>query len=387
MLGDFTRDQLAELLSSRRHSPLVQRRRAVMVASRVRMVAAILAILTLLWIQIDPLVFEWPLWSILTAGRVFAGAGFLVVVCMYRDVESMPVAYRALAILFTILTAFYLFSYPFLEFDAMASLAIILASSYAFLPFIMVTGLAIFPLTALEGVCFAIPLIGIALFAALSEFHGMLWSNYMGAMWLLGLVAIVAVVAAMSQLCFLLTIVTEAAHDSLTGTITRAYGEELLTTQYYQSERHGVPLAIGFVDLDDFKSVNDTFGHEEGDRLLKEVAGSLCRSLRGGDMIVRWGGEELLLILPHTDAAGAETPAARLGRVGFGVRLDGEPITVSMGIAERKHDVTQNLLPLVEIADDRMYAAKEDGKNHIVSCGDRVIRWGDAGPKKVALTA
>ena len=61
MLGDFTRDQLAELLSSRRHSPLVQRRRAVMVASRVRMVAAILAILTLLWIPIDPLVFEWPL--------------------------------------------------------------------------------------------------------------------------------------------------------------------------------------------------------------------------------------------------------------------------------------------------------------------------------------
>ncbi len=58
-----------------------------------------------------------------------------------------------------------------------------------------------------------------------------------------------------------------------------------------------------------------------------------------------------------------------------------------MGIAERKHDVTHNLLQLVEIADDRMYAAKEDGKNHIVSCGDRVIRWGDAGPKKVALTA
>ncbi len=99
-------------------------------------------------------------------------------------------------------------------------------------------------------------------------------------------------------------------------------------------------------------------------------------------MVVRLGGEEFLLILSHTDSAGAEALALRLGRAGFGVRPDGEPVTISIGVVGRQHEFARDLPQLIEIAERRMYAAKRRGKNRLVSCGDRVLPWERGGAER-----
>lgn len=131
------------------------------------------------------------------------------------------------------------------------------------------------------------------------------------------------------------------------------------------ARRHGYPLAIAFLDLDDFKQVNDTAGHESRDRLLKEAAQAWHSSLRKSDAILRWGGEEFLLVLPYTDCTQAEhlvhhrQPALH--------RPDGKPLTFSVGIAEWRADDVTGWRALGALADERMYQAKIAGKARIVA--------------------
>ncbi len=372
LVADISCEGLSCLAYPAAHPPLLSRRRAEMIISRVRLVAAMFALLTPLWIIVDLVVFALPLSLMLATGRVIASVAFGALALSYGSSHRMTDAYRALGIMFAIPTLFFIFSHMLLTHFQNEGAAAVIAAGYAFLPFVMVAGLSVFPLTALEGILFATPVLMAEALVALMQLNYMNWSTHLGAFWLLLLITATATLAGMSQLAFMAALVRQASHDPLTGCFSRASGEELLNLQFNIAVRNGSSLAVVFVDLDKFKTINDGYGHEAGDRALMAAVDAIQNNLRSGDALVRWGGEEFLVVLPDTNCAAAVVMLERLRAKGLGLRPDGNPLTASYGIAERSVDCAKDSQHLVEIADQRMYQAKEGGRDRWEGCTDTV---------------
>jgi diguanylate cyclase (GGDEF)-like protein len=289
----------------------------------------------------------------------------------FRSTRRMRDAYVALAIMFAIPTLFFMFSYALLAQVQIGTggLAATITAIYAFLPLIMVAGLSMFPLTATEGAVFASPVLLAEIVSGFVRMDTLNLSPLISTSWLVIVIAIVATLSGMSQLGFMIALVHTALRDALTGCFSRLSGVELLEIQFIISLRSGSPLSLAFIDLDNFKSVNDTYGHETGDRILVNAAECIRATLRTGDMLARWGGEEFILIMPNTYGKEAISAIERLRVHGFGMRPDGKPMTASIGIAERTQDQTDDWKALVDIADQRMYIAKQSGKNRSVHSG------------------
>lgn len=366
MPGELNRSELIWLLSPHAHFSLLARRRATMIVDRVRLFAFLFAVLTPLWVVIDYFVFPYPLWLSLGALRLSASFAFALVVVAYRPSGSLPDAYRAMALLFAIPTVFYVASHQLLAGHQFAGLSAAFATGYAFLPFVLLAGLAIFPLSFAENLLIASPILLAQAVSGYMRWATLDWPSFAGAFWLLALITGVSNLAGMSQLAFMIALVRQAIRDPLTGTFSRSSGEETLEMQFTLAKRSNAPLAVAFVDLDHFKSVNDTFGHEAGDQVLTTAADTISAHLRRGDMLVRWGGEEFVLILPNTDMHQAKNVLSRLRQKGFGLRPDGSAVTASIGIAELQMEEVQDWRALVEIADKRMYHAKMNGRDRIV---------------------
>jgi diguanylate cyclase len=157
--------------------------------------------------------------------------------------------------------------------------------------------------------------------------------------------------------------------DPLTGMQNRRGMDAMLTREVARARRSGTALSVSMLDLDKFKSVNDTFGHHAGDRVLVHMAEISKSVLRETDIIVRYGGEEFLLILPDTDINGARFVLDRLQLVVNKTPLvyEGRKIAVSFsaGLAQLKAD--ENGSALVIRADRAMLQAKAEGRNRIVA--------------------
>lgn len=157
-----------------------------------------------------------------------------------------------------------------------------------------------------------------------------------------------------------------ARTDALTGLAGRRAFEETLAHDLALARRRNSPLTVAFLDLDGFKSVNDTRGHAEGDRVLQAVAGVLFRCLREADTPARFGGDEFAVALPDTDARGAEQLAAELLRElqkAFGAGR--WPVSCSIGVVTVAVPGVSAASAL-EAADRAMYDAKRNGKGSIV---------------------
>lgn len=151
--------------------------------------------------------------------------------------------------------------------------------------------------------------------------------------------------------------------DPLTGLRNRR-ALELEAQQWQQQAGASDSTVVLMVDVDHFKRINDQHGHLEGDRVLVDLARQLQASARASDLVVRYGGEEFLLWLPHADAAAAHQVARRIHERVAGVRTPAGPVTVSIGLAEARQQVGADVLaPLVSRADEAVYAAKARGRN------------------------
>jgi two-component system cell cycle response regulator len=161
-----------------------------------------------------------------------------------------------------------------------------------------------------------------------------------------------------------------AITDALTGLFNRRYMESHLDTLVEQAAARGKPLTVLVLDIDHFKAVNDTYGHDAGDDVLREFAIRIRKSIRGIDLACRCGGEEFVVVMPETDMAVATMVAERLRR-----RIAGEPfliqqgaraieVTISIGIAALgRHDSAAGIL---KRADQALYRAKREGRNRVV---------------------
>jgi diguanylate cyclase (GGDEF)-like protein len=384
VFSGMTMTEIIDLLIPTRQSAFVQRRRSLLILSRVRLVAAVFAVLTPLWIPIDLMIFQTALGMYLAALRVLASIAFVLLCLSYRGADSASVARWGLVWLLSIPTVFFLISHPLLAQFAISDPAQqVVAAGYAFLPFVMVAGLAVFPITALEGALLSLPLLLSYLLTGVLGYQLLPFASHLGAQWLLLLLAVVATLAGMSQLHFMSQLVDQSSHDGLTRAYNRRVGEEMLVQQFVTSVRAKTPFAVAFVDLDNFKSINDRYGHEEGDNTLRNASAALRRVLRRGDVLVRWGGEEFLALMPNTDPEGAKIAIMRLREAGLGMRPDGKRVTASIGIAERTADGSGQWQELVEKADKRMYIAKQTGKDRVISVGDTLIAVSDTDEESV----
>jgi len=159
-----------------------------------------------------------------------------------------------------------------------------------------------------------------------------------------------------------------AVTDELTGCYNRRHFMERAELEWLRSRRHHMPLALILLDADDFKQVNDTHGHQCGDHLLREMALQCRASLRGTDVLARFGGEELIVLLPQTDLAGALAIAERIRhRVqDLVVQWHGQTVTatVSLGVAAL-HAGHASVDALIRDADQALYEAKRAGRNRV----------------------
>ena len=163
----------------------------------------------------------------------------------------------------------------------------------------------------------------------------------------------------------------ELAHvDSLTGLLNRRRFFDLASREWLMSTRYGRNLTVLMIDLDYFKAVNDTYGHDAGDQAIRFVANICQESKRATDLVARLGGEEFAILLPETDIAGAKALAERIrARVAARPLYTGGNIvalTMSIGVAEREPD-TKDFDALLKLGDQRLYAAKHAGRNCVIS--------------------
>jgi diguanylate cyclase (GGDEF)-like protein len=182
----------------------------------------------------------------------------------------------------------------------------------------------------------------------------------------------------------------KANHDGLTGLINKRHFLVELGTLIHRAESENQPLGIFIFDIDHFKKYNDANGHLKGDELLKAMAALIKRSVRPGDMVGRYGGEEFLVAMPRADRDGALALAERIRQAVESHPFehgDKQPlgrITVSGGVAAFPHDGSQGG-ELIHGADQALYEAKRGGRNRVLPF--RRVDLGDAVPHDPALAA
>jgi diguanylate cyclase (GGDEF)-like protein len=162
-----------------------------------------------------------------------------------------------------------------------------------------------------------------------------------------------------------------AVRDNLTGVYNRFYLNFQFKEFMANVLRYHIPLSVITLDIDHFKGINDTYGHLAGDRVLKRLAEILIGNLRRGDIVIRYGGEEFLILLPYTYLEEACEVAERIRKTvaesDFPINGTSLKVTISLGVAFLEPGI-RSLEDLIRIADERLYMAKNSGRNRVI-CG------------------
>ena len=169
-------------------------------------------------------------------------------------------------------------------------------------------------------------------------------------------------------------VLRENVTDSLTSIYNRRYLEQRLSEEVDRAARYQAPLSVMMLDIDHFKSINDTWGHQAGDKILSEFRELIKSSVRVSDIVARYGGEEFLILAPSTDAEAAYNLAERIRENtekhnfeinGSDLEKRSVSVTVSAGVAQlAAHGITGD--QLVKFADEALYRAKHSGRNCVM---------------------
>jgi diguanylate cyclase (GGDEF)-like protein len=159
-----------------------------------------------------------------------------------------------------------------------------------------------------------------------------------------------------------------ALTDGLTGLYNRRYFDMFYENIFNQSSRYGIPLTLIMCDIDHFKKINDTYGHDKGDVVLKEISDILKTNTRKTDIASRFGGEEFMLCLPSTEITSALDVARKIKQMVLKVKTkDIKKVTISMGVTFYRKEFENNPKGLLKRLDDLLYEAKKRGRNRIIS--------------------
>ncbi len=166
----------------------------------------------------------------------------------------------------------------------------------------------------------------------------------------------------------------ESITDPLTGIYNRRYLDRRLEEEFGRARRYNMPLSVLLIDIDHFKQINDTQGHQAGDQLLTHLGKQLLQGIRDSDIAARYGGDELLVLALNTTASSAAVLAERLrqhiesNQLAITSNPDQQPgirVSVSIGVAGLGREVTDSQ-KLVQFADEALYRAKQEGRNRVI---------------------
>jgi diguanylate cyclase (GGDEF)-like protein len=360
-LGVYTAGQFYELVTDRQHGLPITRHRAAIMQSRVYFFCVIFAILVPVWAVIDLLFLPAGLWEDLLTVRVLSSAVFAALAWQARKDPELKRARLLLAGMLAVTPIFYIVTDHWINAYELNGTALVVAELYALLPFVMVAGLTLFPLTLVEFIGYAAPMLLVTVYVSYPQTSDEI-PQAVSTIWLFVLILGVALFSSLNQLRYMLSQVSRASFDVLTGLLTRRAGVEMLDLQFRHAAMSESSLSILYFDLDHFKAINDTFGHQAGDKVLKKAARQMNANVRRGDSVIRWGGEEFIIVLPTADPSEANDVVDRIMQAGLGTRPDNTPVTASIGVAEVQKDGVKDWKSLVELADHRMYKAKTSGR-------------------------
>jgi diguanylate cyclase (GGDEF)-like protein len=163
----------------------------------------------------------------------------------------------------------------------------------------------------------------------------------------------------------------QANHDFLTGLYNRTAFDRIFTTEIKRAKRYDTDLTLILFDIDNFKKINDTYGHDVGDEVLKDLADISQHIIREYDTIARWGGEEFIILLPETDMDGAFSVAQKIRVTLQEHKGENYPnITASFGVAQLINIDTKDTL--IKKADNALYDAKKNGRNQVIRAKDEL---------------
>ena len=161
-----------------------------------------------------------------------------------------------------------------------------------------------------------------------------------------------------------------ASYDSLTNLLNRRTFMNRAETEFLRNQRYQHPISVLMLDIDDFKEVNDTYGHQTGDLVLCKMGETIIQNVRNHDLCGRYGGEEFIILMPESDVIEAEAVANRILEKVSAMALEAENITFSVscsiGVADNIGLQGVNLLEIINRADECLYEAKRTGKNKVV---------------------
>lgn len=351
------------LLSPSSHMKLLKLKRDDILRCRIRLFSGLFAFLVPAWGILDVIILPREDWVPIVIARL-CFAIYLAMI-FFRANTSDNLMYCLSSLILAPMAMFVmscgLFSCEDLENTTMHAYSHL----YKILPFITVAGIAIFPLTLKENSLLSFIVISMV---SASYFSDML-RHFPGDLlfplgYLLVLLVLLSAFVNISQLAGVITLVRNVIIDNMTGCYSRAAGEELVTMMFDNRRRLKTPFCAAFIDIDKFKSINDEFGHEVGDATLKNAASMLQESIRANDRLIRWGGEEFLLLLNGTKLAAAVHVIERIRTNGLGLKPTGEAVTASIGLVECNdgHDCWSRL---IDESDSLMYLAKSGGRNKV----------------------
>ncbi|MCW8932788.1 MAG: diguanylate cyclase [Gammaproteobacteria bacterium] len=374
LLGINMPEQWQELYSSNEHSLPIKQHRSELLSRRTKYFSLIFGIIVPAWSIVDYFLLPFDLWYKLALLRIISGFIFFSIAYECNKKELPLEKSRLLmAIMFMIPTVFFLIANPLLNGYHLMGYSGALINLYSLLPFLVIASLSIFTLTIKELVIITIPI----LFATFWYFYPQTASDIPDAfmmIWMFTLLFATSFFSSVSQMRYMISQVTRASYDSLTNAMTRRAGMDSLTLFFRMATLQDLPLSLLFIDLDDFKQLNDIYGHDAGDRALVEAVQNLKQCIRKGDSIIRWGGEEFIILLPQADHSDTKRILDRIIEIGLGERPDGKTLTASMGMTEMKHDGIKSWEAMVELADLRMYKAKQLGKGVCVGCQGKSLK-------------
>lgn len=366
LLGITFADQWLDVLSPRSHSLPIKNHRAGILRKRIKFFSLFFAWLIPLWSILDYLLLPFDIWYKLAILRLISGLVFAHI--YYRCTHGRcPTSHIFICLSFLLYTPtiFYLISIPILADVHLSGFSGALVDIYSLLPIFVIASLSIFTLTLIELLIITLPLAIITLWSIYPKINQDFSSTIMY-IWLFFLLTGTSFFSSLSQMRYMISQVTRTAYDSLTRSMTRRAGIEALEVYFRMAKLQETHLSVLFIDLDHFKSINDTFGHDAGDTVLQNAVAKLKHFVRKGDSVIRWGGEEFLVVLPYADQEDALHVVHRIFQEGLGTCPNGKLVTASMGLAEINQDETENWQELVKQADQRLYQAKESGRSRCI---------------------
>ncbi len=179
--------------------------------------------------------------------------------------------------------------------------------------------------------------------------------------------------------CLLMDEVKQIAiTDGLTGIYSRRYFLERLQEEFHRAKRFSIPLSLLMIDLDHFKEINDQYGHQAGDYVLEAITSIFQENIRGIDLVGRYGGEEFVMLFPHTKEDGAITVTKRIkkqiAKTIFNFNGENITVTASFGMAVYPNPRINSIDDFIKIADRVLYSAKENGRNRICINSDNSVK-------------